>query len=64
MAISRSFAAGKSTPTLLVPHLYFWKSATGVRGLEVLTGDEPGFWEKNGYHNNGDPWRERRYQGD
>ena len=49
---------------LLVPHLYFWKSAKWVSGLEVLDHDEPGFWEQNGYHDRGDPWREQRYQGD
>ena len=49
---------------LLVPHLYFWKSAKWVRGLRLLTHDEPGFWEQLGYHNRGDPWREQRYQGD
>ena len=49
---------------LLVPHLYFWKSAKWVRGLELLTHDEPGFWERYGYHNYGDPWREQRYAGD
>jgi DMSO/TMAO reductase YedYZ molybdopterin-dependent catalytic subunit len=49
---------------LLVPHLYFWKSAKWVRGLEILDHDEPGFWEIYGYHNYGDPWREQRYQGD
>ncbi len=49
---------------LLVPHLYFWKSAKWVRGLELLEEDEPGFWERYGYHNYGDPWREQRYQGD
>jgi DMSO/TMAO reductase YedYZ molybdopterin-dependent catalytic subunit len=49
---------------LLVPHLYFWKSAKWVRGLELRTEDEPGFWEGYGYHNYGDPWREQRYQGD
>lgn len=46
---------------LLVPHLYFWKSAKWVRGLELLDSDEPGFWESNGYHMYGDPWREQRY---
>ena len=46
---------------LLVPHLYFWKSAKWVRGLELLRQDEPGFWESNGYHMYGDPWREERY---
>ena len=49
---------------LLVPHLYFWKSAKWVRGLELREEDEPGFWEMYGYHNYGDPWREQRYQGD
>jgi DMSO/TMAO reductase YedYZ molybdopterin-dependent catalytic subunit len=49
---------------LLVPHLYFWKSAKWVRGLRLLDEDEPGFWESVGYHNYGDPWREQRYWGD
>ena len=49
---------------LLVPHLYFWKSAKWVRRLEILDHDEPGFWETYGYHNYGDPWREQRYSGD
>ena len=49
---------------LLVPHLYFWKSAKWVRGIQLLDEDEPGFWETAGYHNYGDPWREQRYQGD
>lgn len=49
---------------LLVPHLYFWKSAKWVRGIEMLLEDEPGFWESAGYHDYGDPWREQRYQGD
>ena len=49
---------------LLVPHLYFWKSAKWVRGLKLTIEDEPGFWEVNGYHDYGDPWREQRYQGD
>lgn len=49
---------------LLVPHLYFWKSAKWVRGLQLLEFDEPGFWESVGYHNYGDPWREQRYAGD
>jgi DMSO/TMAO reductase YedYZ molybdopterin-dependent catalytic subunit len=49
---------------LLVPHLYFWKSAKWVRGLELRVDDEPGFWENYGYHNYGDPWREQRYAGD
>ena len=46
---------------LLVPHLYFWKSAKWVAGLRIMDHDEPGFWELNGYHNRGDPWREERY---
>jgi DMSO/TMAO reductase YedYZ molybdopterin-dependent catalytic subunit len=46
---------------LLVPHLYFWKSAKWVAGLRVMDHDEPGFWESNGYHNYGDPWKEQRY---
>jgi len=49
---------------LLVPHLYFWKSAKWVRGLTLTLSDEPGFWESLGYHNRGDPWLEQRYQGD
>jgi DMSO/TMAO reductase YedYZ molybdopterin-dependent catalytic subunit len=49
---------------LLVPHLYFWKSAKWVRGLRLMDGDEPGFWETYGYHMYGDPWREQRYSGD
>ena len=49
---------------LLVPHLYFWKSAKWVRGLELREEDEPGFWEGYGYHNYGDPWKEQRYAGD
>jgi DMSO/TMAO reductase YedYZ molybdopterin-dependent catalytic subunit len=49
---------------LLVPHLYFWKSAKWVRGLEFMDYDEPGFWEGLGYHDRGDPWLEQRYQGD
>ena len=49
---------------LLVPHLYLWKSAKWVRGIQLLLEDEPGFWETAGYHDYGDPWREQRYQGD
>ena len=49
---------------LLVPHLYFWKSAKWVRGLALRREDEPGFWEGYGYHNHGDPWLEQRYWGD
>ena len=49
---------------LLVPHLYFWKSAKWVRGLRLIEDDAPGFWESHGYHNRGDPWFEQRYAGD
>ena len=49
---------------LLVPHLYFWKSAKWVRGLDLLDHNEPGFWENYGYHMYGDPWRQQRYAGD
>ena len=49
---------------LLVPHLYFWKSAKWVRELRFIESDAPGFWESLGYHNYGDPWREQRYAGD
>jgi DMSO/TMAO reductase YedYZ molybdopterin-dependent catalytic subunit len=49
---------------LLVPHLYFWKSAKWVAGIRVMDHDEPGFWEANGYHNRGDPWKEQRYWSD
>jgi DMSO/TMAO reductase YedYZ molybdopterin-dependent catalytic subunit len=49
---------------LLVPHLYFWKSAKWVRSLELMDNDDPGFWENYGYHIYGDPWREQRYAGD
>jgi len=49
---------------LLVPHLYFWKSAKWVRGLQLTTYDIPGFWESLGYHNYADPWLEQRYWGD
>ena len=46
---------------LVVPHLYFWKSAKWVRGIEFMAEDRPGFWERNGYHMRGDPWKEERY---
>jgi DMSO/TMAO reductase YedYZ molybdopterin-dependent catalytic subunit len=46
---------------LLVPHLYFWKSAKWINGIELMQEDIPGFWESNGYHLYGDPWREQRY---
>ena len=61
----RPLEAGHGGPArLLVPHLYFWKSAKWVAGLRLLDHDEPGFWEVNGYHDRGDPWLEQRYQGD
>jgi DMSO/TMAO reductase YedYZ molybdopterin-dependent catalytic subunit len=49
---------------LVVPHLYFWKSPKWLKRIEFLAEDEPGFWEVNGYHNRGDPWREQRYTDD
>jgi len=49
---------------LLVPHLYFWKSAKWLQGIDLSDHDTPGFWESLGYHNYGDPWREQRYWGD
>ena len=56
---------GGPVRTLLSPHLYFWKSAKWVpRDCSSLDHDEPGFWERNGYHDRGDPWLEQRYQGD
>ncbi|HEY2474991.1 MAG TPA: sulfite oxidase-like oxidoreductase [Candidatus Cybelea sp.] len=49
---------------LIVPHLYFWKSAKWLNGITLMAKDSPGFWESLGYHNYGDPWREQRYRGD
>jgi DMSO/TMAO reductase YedYZ molybdopterin-dependent catalytic subunit len=49
---------------LLVPHLYFWKSAKWIKGLRFTARDEAGFWEQRGYHMYGDPWREQRYTND
>ena len=46
---------------LVVPHLYFWKSAKWIRGLDFLPAEQPGFWEMYGYHIRGDPWKEERY---
>ena len=61
----RPLAAEHGGPArLLVQHLYFWKSAKWFTGLRVLDHDEPGFWERNGYHDRGDPWLEQRYRGD
>jgi len=61
----RPLAAEHGGPArLLVPHLYFWKSAKWVRGLRLRDTDQPGFWETYGYNMYGDPWREQRYAGD
>jgi DMSO/TMAO reductase YedYZ molybdopterin-dependent catalytic subunit len=49
---------------MLVPRLYFWKSAKWIGGIRLLDHDEPGFWEQRGYHDLGDPWLEQRYSGD
>lgn len=49
---------------LLVPHLYFWKSAKWIRRIDLVDRDHPGFWEQLGYHDLGDPWKEQRYSGD
>jgi DMSO/TMAO reductase YedYZ molybdopterin-dependent catalytic subunit len=49
---------------LVVPHLYFWKSAKWVRTLRFMQTDQPGFWESHGYHLRGEPWKEQRYAGD
>ena len=57
-------AAHGGPARLLVPHLYFWKSAKWVNGIELMEQNAPGFWETAGYHIYGDPWREQRYQGD
>jgi DMSO/TMAO reductase YedYZ molybdopterin-dependent catalytic subunit len=46
---------------LFVPHLYFWKSAKWLQGIQTMASDQPGFWENYGYHNHGDPWKEERY---
>jgi DMSO/TMAO reductase YedYZ molybdopterin-dependent catalytic subunit len=61
----QSLAAEHGGPArLLVPHLYFWKSAKWVTALQFTERDEPGFWETRGYHDYGDPWREQRYRND
>ncbi len=49
---------------LVVPHLYFWKSAKWIRGIELMAEDKAGFWERNGYNMYGDPWKEQRYRDD
>ena len=61
----RPLAAEHGGPArLLVPHLYFWKSAKWIRGLKLVKENRPGFWETAGYHDRGDPWKEQRYAGD
>lgn len=61
----RPLAAEHGGPVrLVVPHLYFWKSAKWLSGIEFATADHPGFWEVRGYHNRGDPWAEERYSDD
>ncbi len=58
----RELSPGHGGPVrLVVPRLYFWKSAKWVKGLEFMAGDRPGYWERNGYHMHGDPWLEERY---
>lgn len=58
----RPLEAGHGYPMrLVIPRLYAWKSAKWIRGIELIAEDRPGFWENNGYHNYGDPWREQRY---
>ncbi|TRY25829.1 sulfite oxidase-like oxidoreductase [Brevibacillus sp. LEMMJ03] len=49
---------------LIVPHLYFWKSVKWLRGIEFMNENKPGFWEQNGFHLNGDPFREERFSGE
>jgi DMSO/TMAO reductase YedYZ molybdopterin-dependent catalytic subunit len=49
---------------MVIPHLYFWKSAKWLTGIEFVDHDKPGFWEVRGYHNYGDPWKEQRYDFD
>ena len=49
---------------LVIPRLYFWKSAKWLNRIEFRTADKPGFWEVRGYHNRGDPWAEQRYSDD
>jgi DMSO/TMAO reductase YedYZ molybdopterin-dependent catalytic subunit len=59
---NESLTAEHGSPVrLVVPRLYFWKSAKWVTGIEFTEDDRPGFWESTGYHNHGDPWREERY---
>ena len=59
---SQPLSASHGYPVrLVVPRLYFWKSAKWVSGVEFRAEDQPGFWESYGYHNHGDPWKEERY---
>ncbi len=58
---SRSTLEHGGPVRLVVPHLYFWKSAKWLRRIEFATRDHPGFWEVRGYHNHADPWLEERY---
>ena len=59
---NESISADHGGPVrLVVPRLYFWKSAKWINGIEFSAVDKPGFWEKAGYHNHGDPWKEERY---
>ena len=58
---SRSSRAHGGPVRLLIPRLYFWKSAKWLRRIQFTISDHPGFWEQRGYHNNGDPWQEERY---
>ncbi len=58
----QGIAASHGGPArVVIPHLYFWKSAKWVNELEFIDHDQPGFWETRGYHNYGDPWKEERY---
>ena len=49
---------------MVIPHLYFWKSAKWITGIEFMVEDQPGFWEQNGFHNYGEPFAEQRFSGD
>ena len=66
LAVAPADAAGypERPVRLVVPHLYFWKSAKWLQSIEFLAEDAPGYWEVRGYHNRGDPWAEQRYSGD
>ena len=66
--LARTPTASRSTPSTAtrsgssIPGKYFWKSAKWLRGIELSAGDQPGFWERYGYHNDADPFEEQRYQ--